>query len=367
MSRFPDPRPDLAGLTPYRSSDTRTGTVFLHANENPYPPPPAVMDEIVDRVHGAELNRYPAPEATALRAALASYAGIDGEWVWVGDGSNEVLLQACLAYGGAGRTALLFEPTYRMHHRQAAAAGTAVELCRRGTGFAIDPNSAEQEIARLRPDIVFVCTPNNPTGTLTPRADVERIATAAPGLVVVDEAYFEFAGETFVDVLDRHPNVLVVRTLSKAFAMAGIRLGYAIGHPDLLEPFARVRMPYGLSTFTQIAAETVLLHSGEVLRHVKGIIGERERILRGLESAPGTEVFPSAANFVLFRHPHATRLCRDLAERGIVVRDFSTLPGAENCLRVTAGRPEENDAFLDALSELAAQALSSEAPRPEVG
>jgi histidinol-phosphate aminotransferase len=342
----PQPREDLAGLTPYRSSDIRAGKILLHANENPYPPPPAVVDEIVERLRAADLNRYPPPEASELRAELASYAGVDPEWIWVGDGSNEVLLQACLAYGGPGRSALVFEPSYRMHYRQATVAGTRLETSWRGEGFAIDTSDPRVRDA----NVVFLCTPNNPTGTVTSHADVTRVATDASGLVVVDEAYHEFCGLTFVDDLAAHPNVLVVRTLSKAFRLAGVRLGYAIGHPDLFDAFRRVRMPYSLSTFTQIAALTVLRHRDEMLSVVAELVKERERIAASLSE--GAEVFASGANFILFRHPEAKRLFAGLLEAGIVLRDFTELAGTENCLRLTVGRREENDAFLEAVSSI---------------
>lgn len=349
MDRHPAPRPDLGDLTPYRSSPLDGARVVLHANENPYPPPETVMAEILERTASLELNRYPVAEAETLRRTLAGYAGVDADWVHVGDGSNEVLLQACLAFGGPGRTALVFEPTYRMQHRQARIAGTAVaELPRRGD-FTVDVDAAERALAEIAPSLVFICTPNNPTGTLTPPEDLLRLAAAAPGLLVVDEAYFEFSGQTFLGHLADHPNVLVVRTLSKAFRLASVRLGYGIAHPDVLTELARVRMPYGQSAFTLLAAEVVVRRSAEVLDRVPELCAERDR-LAGALSGLGAEVFASAANFVLFRPPDAQAVLDVLGEAGIVVRDFRSLPGTEGCLRVTAGRPDENDAFLRAAS-----------------
>lgn len=343
----PEPRPDLEGLAPYSTSGTSSGRIFLHANENPYPLPSSVTEEIVSMTAALSLNRYPDAEtALALARELASYAGVDPEWIWVGDGSNEVLLQTCLAYGGPGRTALLFEPTYRMHYRQARMAGTAVQTVMRGAGFAIDVDEALRTIAALRPDVVFVCSPNNPTGTITPHDDIVRVASAAPGLVVVDEAYYEFCGQTVVG--DHLPNVMAVRTMSKAFRLAGLRLGYGIAHPDVLAGMRAVRMPYGQSSFAQAAALMVLKRRDEVLDNVDLLIAERDRV--AAELAKGAEVFASGANFVLFRPPDAETLLRALAARGIVVRDFRTLPGAEGCLRVSVGTPSENDEFLAAIS-----------------
>lgn len=348
--KLPRPRPDLEGLAPYRSSDTARGRIFLHANENPYALPDAVMDEILDAAAQLELNRYPDPDPRELVRELAAYAGVDPEWVWIGDGSNEVLLQSCLAYGGPGRSALLFEPTYRMHHRQARMAGTAVEVCSRTSDFSIEIAGALEAIERRGPDIVFVCTPNNPTGTVTPIEDVKRIAQTAPGLMVVDEAYFEFSGETIVPDLSELPNVMAVRTMSKAFRLAGVRLGYGIADPRLLEPMRAVRMPYAQSSFTQGAALIVLRRRAEVLDKVPALIAERERLAAGLAKIAGVDVFPSGANFVMFRHPDAAAAVAALAKRDIVVRDFTHLPGCEGCLRVTAGLPEENNAFLEVVS-----------------
>ncbi len=347
---LPAPRRDLGGLRPYRSSATVGGRILLHANENPYPPPDGVMAEILEEAGRLELNRYPDPSAGPLVAQLAAYAGIDPGWVWVGDGSNEVLLQACLTYGGAGRRALIFEPTYRMHYRQARAAGTLVDVVPRTPDLRIDLDAALRAIELDRPEIVFVCTPNNPTGTVTAHADILQIAEAAPGLVVVDEAYHEFCGETFVSELERFPNVMVVRTLSKAFRLAGVRLGYALAHPDLLAAMALVAMPYALSSFAQLAAGIVVRRRGEMLDRVGEIIAERDRLYDRLEGMAGFEPFPSGANFVLVRHGRSAEVCTHLAARGIVVRDFTDLEGAESCFRVTAGTPRENDAFLEAVS-----------------
>ena len=346
----PRPRPDLEGLAPYSTSDSGAGRIFLHANENPYPLPSSVMGEIVEATTSLELNRYPSVGAgAALARELASYADVDPEWIWIGDGSNEVLLQACLAYGGPGRTALLFHPTYAMHYRQPRMAGTNVEVCPRGSDFAIELDAALKSIETMRPDIVFVCSPNNPTGTVTPAADIIAMADDAPGLVIVDEAYFEFCGETIVPKLGELPNVLVVRTMSKAFRLAGLRVGYGIANPDLLSAMRSVRMPYAQSSFTQMAALVVLRRRDEVLDKVDEIIAERERIAR--ELARGAEVFPSRANFVLFRPRDADALLVALAERGIVIRDFRKL-GAEGCLRVTVGLPSENDEFLEVAADL---------------
>ncbi|HYZ92616.1 MAG TPA: histidinol-phosphate transaminase [Actinomycetota bacterium] len=349
---LPRPRPELADLEPYSTSGTASGKILLHANENPYPLPSDVMDEVLEATSKLELNRYPPAAPTELIAEIATYAGVDPSWVWPGDGSNEVLLQASLAYGGPGRTALLFDPTYVMHMRQAKMAGTSVETIRRESDFSISLDAAVHAIERHTPDVVFVCTPNNPTGTVTPIGDIRSIADAASGLVIVDEAYHEFSGATFVPYLEQHPNVIVSRTLSKAFRLAGLRLGYGIAAPELLEEMGRVRMPYGLSSFTQLAATIVLRHREKVLEVVSSIAAERDRIATTLAGLDGVDVFDGAANFVFFRHARAAEFVAALAKHGIVIRDFSFLEGCEDCLRVTAGTPEENDAFLSVAASL---------------
>ena len=345
--RGPQSRPELVSLQPYRTSDSSTGRVLLHANENPYPPPEHIVDEIYALARKHDLNRYPEP-ATELVDELAAYAGVDPSMIWIGDGSNEVLLQACLAYGGPGRKALVFEPTYRMHHRQAAMAGTDVVEAHREKDFTLDVFKALEAIEAEQPDIVFVCTPNNPTGTVSSLDDLRRIASNAPGLVVIDEAYHEFCGETFVGELADLPNVLIARTLSKAFRLAAVRLGYGIAHPELLTELARVRMPYAQSSFTQAAGLVALRNRAELLYAVPKVKAERERLADALDRIEGAEVFPSGANFILFRPHDADGLRAELGVRGIVIRDFRHLPGCEGCLRVTIGSPDQNDEFLEA-------------------
>lgn len=346
----PRPRPELQSLTPYHSSELAGGRIFLHANENPYPPPQHVVDEILDAMRAVALNRYPDPEPSELLASLASYAGVDPSHVWIGDGSNEILLQSCLAFGGPGRTALVFEPSYRMHYRQARMAGTAVTESKRTDDFEIDIDDAIASIEIARPDVAFVCSPNNPTGTVTSIDDIKRIASATHGLVIVDEAYFEFCRVSMVPFIDSHENVIVVRTLSKAFRLANIRLGYGIAQPGVLEELRRVRMPYAQSSFTEIAATIALKHRDEILGAVKTIVEQREKIEDRLGELPDVEVYEGGANFVFFTHPDAPRLLKGLAAAGIVIRDFTHL--VEGALRVTAGTPDENDEFLQALTGL---------------
>ena len=349
---LPKPRPELVRLEPYRTSDPTGGRILLHANENPYAPPEAIVDEIHALARKHSLNRY--PESTVeVAGELSSYAGVPPEWIWVGDGANETLLQACLAYGGPGRKALLFEPTYRMHHRQAAMAGTEILESPREHDFQLDAYKAVEAIDAMQPDIVFVCTPNNPTGTTSTIDDLQRIAMAAPGLVVIDEAYYEFCGRTFVGELGRFDNVLIVRTLSKAFRLASVRLGYGIAHPELLNELGRVRMPYAQSAFTLAAGLVALRNKGELLKAVPAIVAERDRLNRELASTQGVTVYPSGANFLMIRWGRAQALLDGLNQRGIVIRDFRHLAGCADCVRITIGTQDENDELLDVVRTLA--------------
>ena len=346
----PLPRPELQSLTPYHSSEVAGGRIFLHANENPYPPPQHVMDEIFERMRAVTLNRYPNPDPRELREKLARYAGVDPSCVWIGDGSNEVLLQSCLAFGGPGRTALVFEPTYRMHYRQARMAGTEVSESKRTDEFEIDIDDAIATIEAAKPDIVFVCSPNNPTGTVTAVEDIRRIADATQGLLIADEAYFEFCGLSLVPFIEQHANVIVARTMSKAFRLANVRLGYGIASPELLDQLGRVTMPYAHSSFSEIAATVALSHSEELLGAVKAIVEQREKIEDRLGELPDIEVYEGGANFVFFTHPRARDLLDGLAAQGIVIRDFTHL--VDGALRVTAGTPDETDEFLEVLTGL---------------
>jgi histidinol-phosphate aminotransferase len=346
-------RPDLETLEPYRAPQPEA-PVRLNTNECPYPLPAAFAADLAEAVKAIEFNRYPDREATVLRKGLAEHASHPFEGVWPANGSNEVLAQLLLAYGGPGRRVMLFTPTYVMHEHLARTCLTDVQRVPLGEGFRLGEDHAAAVRAE-RPDIVFVCSPNNPTGNAQDPAAIAAVCEAAPGLVVVDEAYAEFAGTSAKGLLGSLDNLAVVRTFSKAFSMAAARLGYALTTPEIVEDLQRVRLPYHLSALGQAAGETALRHSGDAARLLDAIRDQRDRILAALEAMPGVTWYPSDANFVLF-HPGqpAAEVWQGLLERGVLVRDFSTLPGTEGCLRVTAGTPEETTAFLSALQEVLA-------------
>lgn len=352
MSPRPQPRDDLRALEGYHSAQVEV-PVRLNTNESPYPPPAEFMTEWLAALEAAPYNRYPDRDAGALRTAIAEHLGQPTARVFPANGSNEVLQTILLTYGGHGRRALLFEPTYALHAHLARITATEVVEGQRDESLAIDLASAAALIERDRPAIVFVCSPNNPTGTVEPLALVSallELVAAHGGLLVVDEAYGEFAPSSAVELVDDSAPLVVVRTYSKVWSLAAVRLGFAIGPEWLVAELEKVVLPYHLSVPTQLAGQIALAHRGEMERRVASLIEERGRLFAALSGLGGITVFPSGANFLLFRvRGDGRAVWKALLARGVLVRDFSRWPRLDECLRVTVGTPEENDAFLAAL------------------
>ena len=354
-------RPELRGRTPYGAPQLAV-RYALNTNENPHPLPAALLADLQTALAQAAqgLNRYPDRDASALRADLAGYlTRTSGEQVapaqvWAANGSNEVLQQVLQAFGGAGRTALGFTPSYSMHPIITAATGAAWVDGHRRADFTIDVAAATAQVREVRPDVVFVTSPNNPTGTAVDLETITTVYDASDGEVVVDEAYTEFARAgtlSALTLLPGRPRLLVSRTMSKAFGMAGLRLGYLAADPAVVDALQLVRLPYHLSSLTQAAARTALAHTDALLATVDAVKAERDRIVAALPGMGLTSV-PSDANFVLFGHfADAPGVWKALLEHDVLVRDVG-LPG---WLRVTAGTTEETDAFLTALSEVVAE------------
>ena len=346
-------RPDLRGRTPYGAPQLDVA-VRLNTNENPHPPSGALVKDLAAKVAeaAATMNRYPDRDAVSLRASLAAYLGratgvqLSTEQVWAANGSNEVLQQLLQAFGGPGRTALGFAPTYSMHELISHGTGTAWLPMPRLPGFALEPEQAALVVREHDPDVVFLCSPNNPTGTALDLEVIGAVYAASRGLVVVDEAYAEFSTRpSAVSLLAGRERLVVTRTMSKAFAFAAARLGYLAADAAVVEAVQLVRLPYHLSVLTQAAAMAALAHADELLATVDAVRGQRDRLVREIRGM-GLEVVDSDANFVLFGEfgdQHAT--WQGLLERGVLVRDVG-LPG---WLRVTAGTEDETTAFLDAL------------------
>lgn len=347
-------RDDLRGLTPYGAPQKKV-RIALNVNENTHPIPEAVATDIVKALAEAVLgvNRYPDREFTTLRQSLAGYLGhgLTAENIWAANGSNEVLQQILQAFGGPGRSVLGFPPTYSMHSIIAAGTGTRWVAGERNEGFEITPQTAVRWIEQTTPDLVFFCSPNNPTGTPLSLETIAAAYDATDGIVVVDEAYAEFAPSelpTALTLLDGRERLIVSRTMSKAFAFAGARLGYLAADPAVADALRLVRLPYHLSALTQAAAVAALAHSAEMLSMVDDIKAQRDRLLAGLPRL-GYPVWPSWSNFVLFggvADPHA--VFEELLDHEIIIRDLS-IP---HHLRVTAGTEAETTAFLEAMAGL---------------
>jgi histidinol-phosphate aminotransferase len=347
-------REELRDRRPYGAPQLDV-PVRLNTNENSYPLPEAVTETMAKAI-GAELaglNRYPDREAVALRTDLAAYLGhgLTAAQVWAANGSNEVQQQLLQAFGGPGRTALGFTPAYSMHPLLAAGTGTGWCDGERAADFGLAADAAAAQVRDHRPDLVFLCSPNNPTGTALDLAVVEAVLAVASGVVVVDEAYAEFARpgtRSALTMLPNHPRLVVTRTMSKAFGFAGGRLGYLAADPAIVDAMQLVRLPYHLSALTQAAARAALAHADLLLATVDAIKIQRDRLIAGLRER-GLPVADSDANFVLFGVRTDQRVVwRALVDRGVLVRDV----GLAGWLRVTAGTPAETDAFLTALDEV---------------
>jgi histidinol-phosphate aminotransferase len=358
-------REDLRGKSPYGAPQL-TVPVRLNTNENPHPPTKALVDDVTASVRAVagELHRYPDRDAVALRTDLAAYLAaqtgvdLDVENLWAANGSNEILQQLLQAFGGPGRSAIGFVPSYSMHPIISDGTQTQWLVANRADDFSLDADIAVQAIKELNPDIVFVTSPNNPSGQSVSLDDLRRLLGAmTTGLLIVDEAYGEFSSQlSAVNLIDEFPTRLVVtRTMSKAFAFAGGRLGYLIAAPAVIDAMLLVRLPYHLSSVTQAAARAALRHADDTLGSVAKLIAERERVTEAL-SGMGFRVIDSDANFVLFgEFADASATWQRYLEAGVLIRDVG-IPGY---LRATTGLAHENDALLEASARLARTELVS--------
>lgn len=351
---LPRPRADLGLREGYHSPQVPV-EVRLNTNESPYPPPEGWLETLFEEARRVDFNRYPDRSALALREALAGLHGVHPEQVFAANGSNEVLQCVLLAYGGPGAKAAMWQPTYALHSHIAHLTGTEVVSGRRGPGFSLVANDAVQLVERERPSVTFFCSPNNPTGTAEDPSTVRAVVAASDGLVVVDEAYGQFSSWSALGLIGQDVPLVVVRTFSKTWSMAGLRLGYLVGPREVVEVLERVALPYHLDSLKQAAGRLALRFTSEMERRVAAIVAERERVTGELRRMP-IEVWPSQANFVLFR-PLARpgrEVWEELVRRSVLVRDTSSWPGLEGCLRVTIGSSSEDDRFLTALSEILA-------------
>jgi len=356
-------RDDLRGKSPYGAPQLAV-PVRLNTNENPHPPTRALVDDLVRSVQEAatDLHRYPDRDAVALRTDLAAYlteqtgTQLGVENLWAANGSNEILQQLLQAFGGPGRTAIGFVPSYSMHPIISDGTRTDWIEAARADDFSLDLDTAVAAVTERNPDVVFLASPNNPSGQSVSLPGLRRLLDAVSGILIVDEAYGEFSSQpSAVALVQEYPTRLIVtRTMSKAFAFAGGRLGYLIATPAVIDAMLLVRLPYHLSSVTQAAARAALRHADDTLGSVATLIAERERVTIAL-SGMGFRVIPSDANFVLFgEFADAPAAWQQYLDAGVLIRDVG-IPGY---LRATTGLAHENDAFLRASAQIAVTELA---------
>jgi histidinol-phosphate aminotransferase len=327
--------------------------VRLNTNEAPEPPPAAFTERLAAELRAIDWHRYPDRAATELRAAIAEFHDVSPEQVFAANGSNEVLQTVCLTYGGAGRAAAVFEPTYALQSHIAELTGTAVAIGERNDDFTLDIDEVGRVLSAARPEITFLCSPNNPTGVVETEETVRQVLELAPGLLVVDEAYGQFAPWSALELVDDERPLVVTRTYSKTWSMAAARLGYLIGPSWLVSELDKVVLPYHLDSFKQIAGRLALDYRHEMDGRVAGLVEERGRLTAALHDLP-LDVWPSGANFVLVR-PRTVDgedVWQALVDRSILVRNCASWPRLEGCLRITVGTADEDDALLSALQEV---------------
>jgi histidinol-phosphate aminotransferase len=344
-------RPEILDLHAYHVPPSE-GMVKLDAMENPYPLPPELREEIARDIADAAINRYPDPSATALKEKIRAATGLPaGVEVMLGNGSDEIIQVLAMAMAKPGAVLLSVEPSFVMYRMIATFTGMRYVGVPLTEDFVLDMDAMLAAIERERPALVFLAYPNNPTGNLFSADAVRRIVEAAPGLVVVDEAYYAFASDSFIPQLGRYPNLLVMRTFSK-LGMAGLRLGFLAGSTAWLEQLEKLRLPYNVGVLPQLVAGKLLDHHEVLLRQAERIKQERAKLHRQLEAIPGVQVYPSEANFLLFRVANATAVFDGLKQRGVLIKNLNGgHPMLKDCLRVTVGTAEEDAKFMAALQD----------------
>jgi len=354
MTELPKPRKDLSGFGAYRTQQL-AADVRVQANEWAEPNPAArwlTTEELRDVL----LNRYPSGQAAAaLRAALAKEYGVVPDQLILGNGSNELLLSTFLVFGGTGRTTLLFQPTYSMHARLTVIAGGTVAEEQIGLPYEIGVDQALAAMARVQPHIVVITSPNNPTGNVVPDEVTVAIARKYPTtLVLLDEAYSDFAGSSLVSAIAKHPNLVISKTFSKVRAAAGLRLGVLVAHPELAEIYRASQLPYSISAITLAVGLKMVRSDTDIPARVERCRSERERVGAALQRIPSVTVHPSVTNFLLVRvHDGDTAgvHARFLRE-SVLIRDISMWPGCAGCVRISIGTPEENDRIIAAIGSV---------------
>lgn len=343
-------RPDIASLKPYESHVIE-GNIKMDANENPFPWPEGMREELLNSK--IDFNRYPDGEGTELREVIAAYNGINKEEVLVGNGSDELIQLVLQTFGGRDRALMIHPPTFSMYRAGAMITGTPVIEIPLLDGTGLDgENILRVSEEDNRQKVIILCNPNNPTGAIFPRKEILRIVQNTKDLVIVDEAYFEFSKETLIDQINEYSNLLVMRTFSKAFGMAALRIGYVAGNRGLITSLNKVRQPYNVNSFSQKAGVIALKYVSPFKSQVEILIKETQNLYNELNKVQGFTVLPTKANFLLVKYQDAEYLTRELSLRGFSVRYFRQLPGLGEAFRMSAGTPEENKAFLETVKDI---------------
>lgn len=351
-------RDDLQALEGYHSPQVDV-RIRLNTNESPLAPPASFVEALSEGMSHIAWNRYPDRTASALRCGIADLHNVEPGNVFVANGSNEVIQTLLLTFAGPGRSVVTFEPTYQLHGHIARITGARVVEVERRPDFSLDDNIVTGALGQYRPDVTFLCSPNNPTGTVDAPSIVTQALAVQTGVVAVDEAYGQFASWSAIDAIGEEVPLVVIRTFSKTWSMAAARLGYLIGPQWLVAELDKVVLPYHLDSAKQIAGTLALHYRSEMQQRVEYLVQERERVMAGLTKLD-LDVFPSGANFLLFR-PRSIAgrdLWQQLVESGVLIRDCSSWPRLANCLRVTIGTGEENDCFLQTVSQLLSEVKS---------
>ena len=346
--------PQLADIEPYDPKYI-PADIMISANENSSDVSREIRREIEHEMRKVPLNRYPDPLANDLRDMIAEANGLDRDQVIIGNGGDELLFNIALSWGGPGRKFLNMPPTFSVYKNNAQLTNTEIVDIWRKDDFSIDEDAVIGRLAAGDIDYTIVTSPNNPTGNLVIDTFVSRMCEASDALVMVDEAYFEFSRYTMRPLLDAYDNLVILRTFSKAFSLAGVRLGYLLGNADVLREFKKVRQPYSVDALSQAVGRVVYRNRAQFEHVIDQIIVERGRMFEALGAIDGVTAFPSESNYILFRLPEdidAGRVWQELLERGILIRDFSRSPGLEGCLRASIGLPEENERFIAELKAI---------------
>ena len=354
MNRLRPAAPQLASIEPYDPKYI-PADVMISANENPLDVPFEIRREVERAIRKVPFNRYPDPLANELRDMIADANGLELDQVLMGNGGDELLFDMALAFGGPGRTFLNMPPTFSVYVNNAQLTNTNIVNVLRRADFTVDEDAVIERLAQGDIDYTIVTSPNNPTGDIVTGAFVKRMLEASDTLVMVDEAYFEFSRYTARPLLEQFENLVILRTFSKAFSMAGVRLGYLLGSEAALREFKKVRQPYSVDSVSQAIGRVIYENRAKFEPGIDAIIEQRARVIDELNTLPSVTAFDSQANYVLFRFDpeiDGGQVWQSLFDAGVLVRDFSRSTGLENCLRVSIGTEAENTRFLDALKQV---------------